>query len=570
VAMVVLLAFALLAGAGTAVSPCVLPILPALLSAGATGGRRRPVGIVVGLVVSFVVTVVGLATALDELGLGTDVLRILAIVVLVAFGATLIVPQLADRIEAPMSRLQRFGPRSKGHGFWSGIGVGAALGFVYAPCAGPILAAVISVSASRGVSVALVAVAAAYAVGSGVVLLVLALGGRRLLDRVRRAGRGLALQRATGVVLLATAAVMAFNLDIHFESYLAANAPAFLIDPTSGLEKSSAVRGPLADLRGGRSGFGESTAVAQAMSHLRDLGVAPNFTDTQRWFNTPGGRPLSLEGLRGRVVLVDFWTYTCINCLRTLPELRALDARYRQDGLTIVGVHTPEFEFEKNAGNVAEAIAVNHLRYPVVQDNDYGTWQAYGNAYWPAQYLIDADGNVRYVHFGEGGAAATENAVRSLLQARGDRLGAKMAAPRVQPPSGPGSTPESYLGFERAARFVPAEPRYGVHTFTGPGRRLPLHHLAYAGTWSIGGQAVTAVRDASLDLHFRAKKVYLVLSSAGDAPRTLGLDLDCRALPAVTVKRQQLYTLVSLPHIGSHLLRLRFPPGLSGFAFTFG
>jgi Thioredoxin like C-terminal domain len=140
----------------------------------------------------------------------------------------------------------------------------------------------------------------------------------------------------------------------------------------------------------------------------------------------------------------------------------------------------------------------------------------------------------------------------------------------VQPPSGPGSTPESYLGFERAARFVPAEPRYGVHAFTGPGRRLPLHHLAYAGTWSIGGQAVTAVRDASLELHFRAKKVYLVLSSAGDAPRTLGLDLDGRPLPAVTVQRQQLYTLVSLPRMGSHQLRLRFPPGLSGFAFTFG
>jgi len=397
--------------------------------------------------------VVGLATALDELGLGTDVLRILAIVVLVAFGATLIVPQLADRIE-PLSRLQRFGPRSKGHGFWSGIGVGAALGFVYAPCAEPILAAVVSVSASRGVSVALMAVAVAYAVGSGVVLLVLALGGRRLFDRVRRAGRGLALQRATGVVLLATAAVMAFNLDIHFESYLAANAPAFLIDPTSGLEKSSAVRGPLADLRGGRSGFGESTAAAQPMSHLRDLGVAPNFTDTQRWFNTPGGRPLSLDELRGHVVLID--------------------------------------------------------------------------------------------------------------------VGAKMAPPRVQPPSRPGSAHESYLGFERAARFVPAEPRYGVHTFTGPGRRLPLHHLAYAGTWRIGGQAVTAVRDASLDLRFRAKKVYLVLSSAGEAPRTLGLDLDGRPLPAMTVRRQRLYTLVSLPRTGSHLLRLRFPPGLSGFAFTFG
>ena len=568
--MLVLLLFALLAGAGTAVSPCVLPVLPALLSAGATGGRRRPVGIVLGLVVTFVVTVVGLATALDQLGLGDDVLRVIAIVVLAVFGATLLVPKLGDRVEARLSRLQRFGPRTKGRGFWSGVGVGAALGFVYAPCAGPILAAVISVGATQDVSFGLVAVAVAYAVGSGLVLLALTLGGRRLSDRIRRAGRGLALQRATGVVLLLTAAVMAFNLDIHFESYLAANAPAFLINPTGGLEKSSALRRPLADLRGGSSGFGESTAEAHPMSHLRDLGQAPDFTDTQRWFNTPDGRPLSLAGLRGRVVLLDFWTYTCIDCLRTFPELRALDARYRNDGLTIVGVHTPEFEFEKNPGNVAEAIAVNHLRYPVVQDNDYGTWQAYGNEYWPAQYLIDAQGNVRYVHFGEGGAGATESAIRSLLAARGDRLGARMAPPRVEQPAGATSTPESYLGFERAARFLPAEPTFGTHTYHGAGRPLPLHHLAYDGTWKIGGQAVTAVRDASLRLHFRAQKVYLVLSSAGDAPRTLRLDLDGRPIRPVTVQRQRLYTLVSLPRVGSHELRLRFPPGLSGFAFTFG
>ena len=179
-AMLVLLVFALLAGAGTAVSPCVLPVLPALLSAGATGGRRRPVGIVLGLVVTFVVTVVGLATALDQLGLGDDVLRVIAIVVLVVFGATLLVPKLGDRVEARLSRLQRFGPRTKGREFWSGVGVGAALGFVYAPCAGPILAAVISVGATQDVSFGLVAVAVAYAVGSGLVLLALTLGGRRL------------------------------------------------------------------------------------------------------------------------------------------------------------------------------------------------------------------------------------------------------------------------------------------------------------------------------------------------------------------------------------------------------
>jgi cytochrome c biogenesis protein CcdA/thiol-disulfide isomerase/thioredoxin len=568
--MLVLLAFAVLAGAGTAVSPCVLPVLPAVLSAGATGGRRRPVGVVVGLVVTFVVTVVGLATALDELGLGDSVLRIVAIAVLVVFGATLLAPRLADRLEAPLSRLARFGPRTRGRGFWSGLGVGAALGLVYAPCAGPILAAVISVSATRGVSAGLVVVAIAYGVGSGLVLLVLALGGRRLSDRIRRAGRGPALQRATGVVLLATAALMAFNLDIRFESYLAANAPAFLTDPATGLEKSRAVSRRLADLRGGNSGFGEGVADARPMSHLRDLGVAPDFTGTQRWFNTAGGRPLSLAQLRGRVVLVDFWTYTCIDCLRTFPELRALDARYRRDGLTIVGVHTPEFAFEKNPANVAEAIAVNRLRYPVVQDNGYGTWQAYGNQYWPAQYLIDAQGNVRYVHFGEGGAGATEDAIRSLLAERGARLGPKMAPPRVQQPAVATSTPESYLGTERAARFVPREPVFGVRTYAVPAR-VPLHHLALGGTWRVGLESATAVHAASLLLRFRARDVYLVLSARpGAASQRLQATLDGRPLPGVSVTNQQLYTVVSLPRAGSHLLRLQLPPGLAAYDFTFG
>ncbi|HEX3318605.1 MAG TPA: cytochrome c biogenesis protein DipZ [Solirubrobacteraceae bacterium] len=568
--MLVLLAFALLAGAGTAVSPCVVPVLPALLSAGATGGRRRPVGVVVGLVATFVVTVVGLATALDELGLGDDILRVVAIVVLVAFGAILLAPRLADRLEAPLSRLARFGPRTRGRGFWSGLGVGAALGFVYAPCAGPILAAVISVSATRGVTAGVVAVAIAYGVGSGVVLLALALGGRRLSDRVRRAGRGPALQRATGVVLLATAALMAFNLDIRFESYLAANAPSFLTDPATGLEKSGAVSRRLADLRGGRNGFGESVADARPMSRLRHLGVAPDFTGTQRWFNTPGGRPLSLSALRGRVVLVDFWTYTCIDCLRTFPELRSLDAHYRRDGLTIVGVHTPEFAFEKNPANVAEAIAVNHLRYPVVQDNDYGTWQAYGNEYWPAQYLIDAQGNVRYVHFGEGGAAATEDAIRSLLAERGARLGPRMAPPRVQGPADQTSTPESYLGTERADRFVPRTPVFGVRTYAPPGR-VPLHHLALGGTWRVGLESATAVRGATLLLRYHARDVYLVLSARpGARSQRLDGSLDGRPLALVTVTNQRLYTVVAQPRAGDHLLRLHLPPGLSAYDFTFG
>ena len=393
--MALLLLFAVLAGAGTAISPCVLPILPALLSAGATGGRRRPLGIVLGLSVTFTITIVGLAEVVDGVGLGDGTLRTVAVIVLLGFGVLLLVPRLADRVEAALSPIIALGPRTGGHGFASGLVVGAALGFVYAPCAGPILAAVISVSAASGSTVA---VAIAYSAGSAAVLLVLCLGGRRVVERIRAAGRGPWLQRAMGVVMIVTALAVASDADVRFQTAIADDLPGFLVNPTGSLERSSAVEQRLDDLRG-------PSRFAAKQDGLPELGAAPDFQGVTRWLNS---RPLTLKDLRGKVVLVDFWTYTCINCLRTLPYLRAWDERYRDRGLTIVGVHTPEFAFEKDSGNVRDAIARNRLRYAVAQDNDFGTWEAWSNQYWPAKYLIDANGQVRYAHFGEGDYGVTE------------------------------------------------------------------------------------------------------------------------------------------------------------------
>ncbi|HEX3452870.1 MAG TPA: cytochrome c biogenesis CcdA family protein, partial [Solirubrobacteraceae bacterium] len=243
--MIVLIGFAILAGAGTALSPCVLPVLPALLSASGVGGRRRPLGIVLGLSITFTITIVGLASVVDGVGLGSDPLRDVAIVVLLVFGLVLLLPQVAARLEAPLSRLARFGPRSRGDGFASGLFVGAALGFVYTPCAGPILAAVISVSAASGRTVA---VAVAYALGSAATLLALSLGGRRLFERVRRAGRGPALQRALGVVLVVTAIVIATGEDVSFDEYVARHIPE--VNLTASLEKSHAVESRLPQLTG--------------------------------------------------------------------------------------------------------------------------------------------------------------------------------------------------------------------------------------------------------------------------------------------------------------------------------
>src|SRR5271165_70503 len=595
--MVVLIVFAVLAGAGTALSPCVLPVLPALLSAGGVGGARRPLGVVLGLSITFTVTIVGIAKVVDGVGLGSDPLRGLAVAVLLVFGLALLAPSVTARIEAPLSRLSRFGPRSGGDGFFSGLLVGAALGFVYTPCASPILAAVISVSAASGRTIA---VAIAYAGGSAVVLLALTLGGRRLFERVRRAGRGPALQRTLGAIMIATAIAIIASLDVNFDQFVAQHIPN--VNLTASLECSQTVTGRLREITGrapkftpanGSSVCGSSNsslkpvahsasqaALLAAASRLPVLGAAPEFTETEQWFNTPGGAPLSLSGLHGHVVLVDFWTYTCINCIRTLPYLKAWDAAYRSDGLVIVGVETPEFPFERDAANVANAISQFGLRYPVVQDNNMGTWNAYANEDWPADYLIDAQGNVRYATVGEGDYDTTETAIRALLAEAGAQVGARGHPTGVVVPSQL-ATPETYLGTARAQGWVNG-PHAGVHDYgQNPAANLALNDFLFMGTWNIAEQPAVAGADAGIEVEFGAKHVYLVLSSPGERPLPVQVLLDGRPIPAadagsdvhdgvVTVRQQRLYTLVSLPRDEQRRLTLRFAPGVTGYAFTFG
>jgi len=570
--------FALLAGAGTAITPCVLPVLPALLSASAAGGRRRPLGIVLGLALTFTIAIVALAQLVKGVGLASDAARYVAIAVLIGFGIVMLVPSLAVRVQAPLSRLARFGPKRRGDGFWSGVGVGGAMGFVCAPCAGPILAAVTAVSASSAPSLRITLVALAYALGLSAVLLLYALGGRAVIGRIRRVAKGHLVEQVLGVTLLLTGVAMAANLDVRFEEALARNTglPSFLTNPTKSLESSSAVQNRLASLRPA-SRF----AVRQSYhSGLPNLGPAPEFTDNQRWFNTPGGGPLTLAGLRGHVVLVDFWTYTCINCIRTLPFLKALYARYHRYGLEIVGVETPEFTFEQDAGNVSQAVRSDGIRYPVVQDNNYATWNAYSNQYWPAEYLIDAQGHVRRTHFGEGEYDQTDAAVRKLLQESGARgLPGTRDLRAVLPSSGLG-TPETYLDAQRAQGFA-QPPMRGVHSY--PGVSSPaLNEFALQGQWNVNSEAATPVSSpASIAAGFQAARVYLVLTSSGGVPRQVQVLLDGKPVPAtvagadvhggqVTVRGQRLYSLVSLPGDEQHSLKVVVPPGVSAYDFTFG
>jgi cytochrome c biogenesis protein CcdA/thiol-disulfide isomerase/thioredoxin len=572
--------FAFLAGAATALSPCVLPVLPVALSAGVTGGRRRPLGVVTGLALSFAFATVALVYVIDALGLPGDLLRNLAILVLFGFGITLLVPPVSARLEAWISRVAPAPRPGSGDGFRSGLLLGASLGFVYAPCAGPILAGVITVSASQSFTAGRLAVALSYALGSAVVLYFLLLGGRKVIARLApQAGR---LQMATGAVMVIVALLMAGNYDTRFQTAIADDLPAVLVNPTKDLETSEDVSEELARLRTVHHGVGTSAAANEEQDgeKLPVLGTAPEFTDTQQWFNTPGDRPLTLRELRGRVVLVDFWTYTCINCIRTLPEVTAWDERYRNKGLTVVGVHTPEFPFEREAGNVADAIAQNGIHYPVVQDNEYGTWNAYANQYWPAKYLIDAQGRVRYVHFGEGEYGETEAAIRELLAEAGHHPGAHAKA-NVETASAGVTTPESYLGAGRALRFANGSISAGTQDFTASADEVPADGLAYEGRWRIGQEDATAVAGARLDLDFGARRVFLVLGSRGGKPRQLRILLDGKPLPqrfagtdvhdgVATIDRQRLYRLVELPGAQRHLLTLEFAPGISGYAFTFG
>ena len=577
--MALLIVFAFVAGAATAVSPCVLPVLPVALSAGVTGGRRRPLGVVTGLALSFTFATVALVYVIDALGLPDDFVRTLAIAVLLVFGLSLLIPRLGARLEAALGRLvpaRARRPAGSGEGFGSGLVLGLSLGLVYAPCAGPILAGVITVSAAQTFTAGRLAVALAYGIGTAVVLYALMIGGRRLTRRL--SGQSARLQLATGAVMVLVAVLMLGDYDLRFQTAIANDLPAFLVNPSKELEESGAAKSRLADLRGDRRPDNRARPHATG-APLPVLGNAPDFAGTQTWFNTAGGRALTLAKLRGHPVLVDFWTYTCINCIRTLPYLKAWDQRYRKAGLVIVGVHTPEFPFERDESNVRDAIAQNHLRYPVVQDNDQAVWNAYQNQYWPASYFLDGEGRVRYVHFGEGDYAEKEDVIRELLQEEGRRPGARAGA--RGPTASPGvTTPETYLGAARAERFANGPIRPGTQEYQQPSE-LRADELGYGGRWKIGDESATSLANAQLELDFGARHVYLVLGSRARVPRAVHVLLDGRPISArvagrdvhagrVSVERQRLYELVDLPRAERHRLTLNLDPDVSGYAFTFG
>jgi cytochrome c biogenesis protein CcdA/thiol-disulfide isomerase/thioredoxin len=540
--VLLLLAIGFVAGAITAISPCVLPVLPLLLAGGAIGGgkpgpdasvppaagRSRPYAIVAGLVASFTVFTLFAQWLLGKLGLPQDTLRNVALALLFLLAATLLVPPLGALLERPFLPLTRRHGGDLGGGFL----LGASLGLVFVPCAGPVLAAVTVVAATQRVDGRTAALTVAYAAGAAVPMLGIAAGGRAAAGRIRASAAR--VRTVAGVLIAATAIVIALGFDTRFQTAL----PGYTDALQSKVESGAAAR------------IADSTPLA-------NYGSAPDFTGIDAWLNST---PLSLERLRGKVVLVDFWTYSCINCLRTLPHLEAWYATYHDRGLEIVGVHTPEFAFEHVESNVRAATKRLGVRYPVALDNDYATWKAYGNQYWPAEYLIDRSGRIRHVHFGEGQYGETESTIRELLGEAGPRAATVAdATPREL------MTPETYLGYQRIDRYVGST----LHPDDAAGysfpESVPENGFAYAGRWTVGPERAVAGADARLRLHFSGSKVFLVLGGRGHVE----VLVDGKAVKTVAVTEDKLYTLWDRGHTNA-LMELRFTPGVSAYAFTFG
>jgi cytochrome c biogenesis protein CcdA/thiol-disulfide isomerase/thioredoxin len=545
---ILLLPIAFGAGIITAVSPCVFPVLPILFAGGGSGGRRRPYAIIAGLVASFATFTLVATWLLDRLGLPQDFLRDLSIALLFVLAATLIVPQLGVWLERPLAFLSRRAPASDlGGGFL----LGASLGVVFVPCGGPVIGAISANAAQVELGWKTIAITVAYAVGAALPMLAVAALGQRATGRIR--ANAVRLRAALGVVMAAAALALVFDLDRHLQTWF----PNYTDALQEKVERNSVAREELAKLQ--RHGTPRFRAQAAA-DKLPNYGRAPDFNGISTWINSG---PLTLQRLRGRVVLIDFWTYSCINCLRTLPHLRAWDARYRKAGLTIVGVHTPEFAFEHVVSNVRQASRKLGVAYPVAIDNEYATWNAYQNDAWPAEYLVDRRGNVREIKKGEGDYDGTERTIRELLGESSDAVPASVADRTPQHLT----TPESYLGWQRLERYSGSRlvpDRDAAYRFP---KTLQLNELAYAGRWRVERERIVAGRGARLRLHFLAQHVYLVLSGRGRLQVLVGGRL-LRTMRVAGLSR--LYTLLQFRELSEGALELRFTPGLSAYAFTFG
>lgn len=613
--MLILILIGLFGGLITAVSPCVLPVLPVVFLAGgpgttnptsekqpgtsapprtasatasesgsatttkappettaepeskpgsATGStskkprNRRPYAVVAGLVISFSFFTLAGTTIISVLGLPDNILRYIGLGMLILLGLGLIFPPLERLLEKPFARLPQRRVNKEGSAFALGLG----LGLLYVPCAGPVLAAITVAGAQGKINIGIVVLTLSFAVGTAFPLLVFALAGRGVARRISAfRSRARTFRIAGGVVMILLACALAFNLTDALQRAL----PDYTAAAQNSVENNSVAQQKLSGLYD--SSNKQLSKCADGVDQLRECGPAPAIAGIATWLNTPGGKPISVKSLRGKVVLIDFWTYSCINCQRSLPHVEAWNRAYHDAGLQVIGVHSPEFTFEKNASNVAGQARKLGVDYPVALDNKLTTWDNYRNRFWPAEYLIDATGHVRYFSFGEGRYGQTEDLIRTLLQQAhpGAALPAKTNAPDVTVAKG--TTPETYLSTQRIDRYVgdtlvEAKPEQ----YHAPAK-LSNDGISINGTWTTTYEDFTAGANARIDLNYQAEKVYLVLGGHGPVK----VLINGKLVRTIQVSGSPtLYTLVNDNTAQRALLQVEPASGIQAYDFTFG
>ncbi|WP_179886830.1 cytochrome c biogenesis protein DipZ [Streptomyces sp. st77] len=611
--MVTLILIGLLGGLITAVSPCILPVLPVVFLAGGTGRgedagkparspgatelgggaagdggkaadergsggtadgavatappdaparaprNRRPYAVVAGLVVSFAFFTLLGVTIISALGLPQDILRYVGLGLLVLIGLGLIFPPVERLLEKPFARLPQRQVNKEGGAFALGLG----LGLLYVPCAGPVLAAITIAGARGEISTDIVVLTLSFAVGTAVPLLLFALAGRRVAERVaafRRRARGLRI--AAGCLMI----VLAVGLALDVTAAIQRSLPDYTSGVQKKIEDSDAARQQLSGLYDNSNK--ELSRCEDGADELRSCGQAPALEGIDSWFNTPGDRPVDLKSLRGKVTLVDFWTYSCINCQRAVPHLQDWDRAYRDAGLRIIGVHSPEFAFEKKRSNVVSGAEKLGVTWPVALDNELTTWDNYRNRFWPAKYLIDAEGTVRYFKFGEGEYDKTEKMIRELLRQADPTVTLPEPTDRAMDDLASDRTPETYLSNLRVRGYVGTplvDDRPAVYRF--PKGALPLNRFSLDGTWTAGYEQFTAGKDAKLAFTYRAKNANLVLAGTGQV--TVLVNGEVTRTINVTGS-PTLYRLTDDKEARTARLELRVDEGLQAYVFTFG
>ncbi|TMU66275.1 cytochrome c biogenesis protein DipZ [Pseudomonas fluorescens] len=600
-----LLVLAYLGGVLTIVSPCILPVLPFVFARTGQPFIKSGLPLLAGMAVTF-----ALVASLAAVGGGWVVQvnqygRWLALLFVALFGLTLLLPRVAERLTRPLvsagSRLSEAAGQEHRPRPGASFLIGVATGLLWAPCAGPILGLILTGAALQGASIATTLLLLAYAAGAATSLAAaLLLGGKVFALMKRSIGTGEWIRRGLGVMMLAGVAAIALGLDTGVLARLSTASTGgleqALVGKLSGksANASGTMMAQIPAEEGAANGSmmaagGAMKMAAKTPGTLPVEGQLPPLEGAVQWLNSA---PLDAQALKGKVVLVDFWTYSCINCLRTLPYVKAWAEKYRDQGLVVIGVHAPEFAFERDVGNVTKAMKELGINYPVAIDNDYKIWRAFNNEYWPAHYFADAQGRIRYHHFGEGDYAESERVIQQLLREAGAKtvadglINADAKGVQQAPDMNQVLSPETYVGYQRAEHFVPETSLVPdkVAAYIPP-TSLALNDWSLGGQWNVGAERATAGASASRIVYrFHARDLHLVLGPGADGkPVRFKVLIDGHA-PADAhgvdvapdgsgrVTEQRLYQLVrQTDGVKDRTFSIEFlDPGVSAYAFTFG